>query len=240
MADGEMKRVNEALGRLQSLDRRLRELDSVIESVPGRRAAGEGRLASARQALDAARGSAENDALTRRRLEREIAQIEGERAKYQTQQISVKTNKEYDALRAEISRAGERISAAEDDVLALLEKESEHERTVAEGTAALQDDEARAAQELAALEAERASAEADRAELQSTRQAAVEDVGPATMSIYQRIGATRDGLAVVQVSNESCGGCYSAVPPQKVAEVRGASKIVHCEYCGRILVHEPT
>ena len=82
MADGDMKNANAALARLQSLDGRLMELDRLIGGIPGRRAAVEARLGEARGVVEAAKGGAETDAATRRKLEREIEQIESAGLKY--------------------------------------------------------------------------------------------------------------------------------------------------------------
>ena len=48
----------------------------------------------------------------------------------------------------------------------------------------------------------------------------------------------RNGLAVVSVERNACGGCYAAVPPQRQSEIKHAKKLIICEHCGRILVDE--
>jgi predicted nucleic acid-binding Zn-ribbon protein len=48
----------------------------------------------------------------------------------------------------------------------------------------------------------------------------------------------RNGLAVVTVERNACGGCFSAVPPQRQSEIKQAKKIIICEHCGRILVDD--
>src|SRR5699024_6513248 len=53
---------------------------------------------------------------------------------------------------------------------------------------------------------------------------------------YDKIRRTyRNGLAIVSIERESCGGCFNAVPPQVQAEIRQRTKIIACEKCGRIL-----
>jgi predicted nucleic acid-binding Zn-ribbon protein len=56
--------------------------------------------------------------------------------------------------------------------------------------------------------------------------------------LYERIRKAKGGLAVVPVKRNACGGCYNAVPPQKVLELRRNNKIYTCEHCGRILVSD--
>jgi predicted nucleic acid-binding Zn-ribbon protein len=57
------------------------------------------------------------------------------------------------------------------------------------------------------------------------------------LASYERIRKNyRNGLAVVPVQREACGGCFNAVPPQRQSEIRQHKKIIVCENCGRVLV----
>ena len=59
------------------------------------------------------------------------------------------------------------------------------------------------------------------------------------MYSYDRIRKNyRNGLAVVPVERDACGGCFYAIPPQKQSEIRQRKKVIVCENCGRILVDE--
>jgi uncharacterized protein len=56
---------------------------------------------------------------------------------------------------------------------------------------------------------------------------------------YKRIRKNaRNGLAVVAVDRDACGGCFNKIPPQRQLDIRMCRKIIVCEYCGRILVDE--
>lgn len=64
-----------------------------------------------------------------------------------------------------------------------------------------------------------------------------QDVDERFLHSYDRIRQNyRNGLAVVPVERDSCGGCFHAVPPQKQSEIKLRKKIMVCENCGRILV----
>ena len=66
---------------------------------------------------------------------------------------------------------------------------------------------------------------------------AKEHVDPRMLGAYERIrGSYPNGLAVVPVLRDSCGGCFNAIPPQKQSEIRLHKKVIVCENCGRILV----
>ncbi|MDR1848060.1 MAG: C4-type zinc ribbon domain-containing protein [Bacteroidales bacterium] len=59
------------------------------------------------------------------------------------------------------------------------------------------------------------------------------------LNAYKRIrNASRNGLAVVTVDRDACGGCFSKIPHQRQMDIRKHKKIIVCEYCGRILVDD--
>ena len=70
-------------------------------------------------------------------------------------------------------------------------------------------------------------------------QSAREDVEPRLLMSYDRIRQNyRNGLAVVPVERDACGGCFHSIPPQKQSEIKLRKKIMVCENCGRILVDD--
>jgi len=67
-------------------------------------------------------------------------------------------------------------------------------------------------------------------------QAIIED---RLLTAYKRIRSNaRNGLAVVSVQRDACGGCFNQIPPQRQLDIRSRRKIIVCEYCGRILVDD--
>ena len=62
-------------------------------------------------------------------------------------------------------------------------------------------------------------------------------VDPRLLVSFERIRKNyRNGLAVVSIVRDACGGCFNAIPPQKQSEIRQHKKIMVCENCGRVLV----
>lgn len=62
-------------------------------------------------------------------------------------------------------------------------------------------------------------------------------IEPRLLSAFKRIRKNaRNGLAVVTVERDACGGCFNKIPPQRQLDIRMRKKIIVCEYCGRILV----
>lgn len=59
------------------------------------------------------------------------------------------------------------------------------------------------------------------------------------LTAFNRIRTNaRNGLAVVCVDRDACGGCFNKIPPQRQLDIRSRKKIIVCEYCGRILVDD--
>ena len=57
------------------------------------------------------------------------------------------------------------------------------------------------------------------------------------MTAYKRIRSkVANGLAVVSVEREACGGCFSQIPPQRQLDIKMHKKVIVCEHCGRIMV----
>ena len=59
----------------------------------------------------------------------------------------------------------------------------------------------------------------------------------ASLNAYKRLrGNVRNGLAVVPVLRDACGGCFNTVPPQRQMDIAARKKVIVCEHCGRVLV----
>jgi len=90
----------------------------------------------------------------------------------------------------------------------------------------------------AEIEGERARMEGEREAALAERDVAVGQVGSSAKVEYDRLCKKKAGVALVRIRNGCCGGCYQAVPPQKIAEAKLRKGIVYCEYCGRIVTWE--
>ena len=89
------------------------------------------------------------------------------------------------------------------------------------------------------IELEKISADTEKEEkmLAEKSEEARLKVDPRLLGAYTRIRASyRNGLSVVPILRDSCGGCFNVIPPQRQSEIRQHKKIIVCEHCGRILV----
>ena len=64
-----------------------------------------------------------------------------------------------------------------------------------------------------------------------------ESIEARLLSAFKRIRkGARNGLAVVDIQRDACGGCFNKIPPQKQMDIKLRKKIIVCEYCGRIMI----
>jgi predicted nucleic acid-binding Zn-ribbon protein len=82
-----------------------------------------------------------------------------------------------------------------------------------------------------------AETEKEEKDLMKASEKATEGIEERLVNAYRRVRSnTRNGLAVVPVERDACGGCFNKIPPQKQLDIRMNKKILVCEHCGRIMV----
>ncbi|UCF64318.1 MAG: hypothetical protein JSW33_00385 [bacterium] len=172
----------------------------------------------------------------RRMFQMEIEAGNEKLKKYEEQLYKVQTNKEYDAISLEIDTKKMEIKELENKILQSLEDEEELKKNIEE----LESDIKKLEEQLTDYRKELAEivqhTEAEEARLKKERQDILTEIDRRYQSQYDRIRKAKSGLAVVPIKKNSCGGCYSAVPPQKIVEIREMNRLYTCEYCGRILI----
>lgn len=155
--------------------------------------------------------------------------------KYEEQQMNVRNNREYDAITKEmelqsleIQICEKRIREAEAKIEAKNLEIAETEAAQAERNKDLDSKK----RELIMITSESKDEEN---KLKESREKAAAKVDERLLNSYNKIrGNARNGLAVVSIKRDACGGCFNLVPPQRQAEVRERKKIIVCEHCGRI------
>lgn len=220
---------------LQEIDRRLDDLERAKGDLPRIVQELQSRLEEQNELLAQKTEELEAVQKERRHAEREIASLTEAKKKYEEQLYSVTTNKEYDAVTLEIETAAQKIDELETAVLQLIDREealAKERQELEEAIAALQKE--LEAQSKVLNEKIEANARVE-AELRSAREGLVSKIRVDFLRRYERIRSHKDGLAVVPIVRNSCGGCYTQIPPQKSMEVRDGDKLVSCESCGRIL-----
>ena len=126
-------------------------------------------------------------------------------------------------------------SVIEDKVLELFDKADAVKNEVEKEKQKLKDEEKVFAAEKKKID-DRVKEIDDRlAQLEAQRKQALQDIDPKILGQYERILANRDGLAIVTVKGNSCGGCNMFVPPQVINLIKMYEHIITCEMCNRML-----
>jgi predicted nucleic acid-binding Zn-ribbon protein len=225
---------------LQLVDLDLQEIQEMKGDLPHTVAALQARMDEMKANLDALNATIKESKLTRERADNEIIELAAKVEKYKGQQLSVKSNKQYDALTREIENAEQRSILLQQG----MEEAENRLHTAKTDSDALKAQMEELNGELKERQKELKGVnkehEKEELKLQHEREKIIVRLGKEDIDRYQRILNAKGGVAVVPVKRSACGGCFSRVPPQKILELRKNSQILVCEQCGRILVSEST
>ena len=226
-----------ALYELQKIDSKIDEINKVKGELPLEVQDLEDEMTGLKTRIDNINAEIEElNTLTKQR-KREVDQAKILIGNYKEQQNNVRNNREFDAITKEIEYQELEIELAEKRLkeyaagVKAKKLQLEEAEAVAEGRAA---DLAAKKNELEGIEAETAPQVAEY-EVQADRVKA--KIDERLLSAYGRIRSNvRNGLAVVTVKRDACGGCFNRIPPQRQVEIRQGKKLIVCEYCGRIMI----
>lgn len=157
--------------------------------------------------------------------------------KYETQQSNVKNSREFDSLTKEIENQKLDAELAEKyirEFSLLLKDRKENMEKTREAYEERKKDLEMKQKELESIVSETAKEEDS---LQRKAEQIHSQVDARVLSAYRKVrNNARNGLAVVTVKRDACGGCFNKIPPQRQLDIKMSKKIIVCEYCGRILV----
>lgn len=160
-------------------------------------------------------------------------------SRYEEQQNNVRNNREYESLAKEIEYQGVEIQNSEkkiSKVQANVEIKTEEIKVL---ETELKEKGEILSQKKSELDGLIAEHEEKEAELMQKAEAFKEKIEPRLLTAFERIRKNaRNGLAIVQISRDACGGCFSTIPPQRQLDIRLHKKIIVCEACGRIFIDE--
>jgi predicted nucleic acid-binding Zn-ribbon protein len=159
--------------------------------------------------------------------------------KYEKQSGNVKNNREFEAINKEMEMQQLEVKLAEKHIKDATEEIAEKgivlekaKKNIAMKDSVLATKKGELDKIIAANEKEEKHFNKQAAEAKS-------HVDNRLLASYEKIRKSyRNGLAVVSVERDACGGCFNAIPPQKQSEIKQHKKVMVCENCGRILVDE--
>ncbi len=221
--------------KLQEIDYFLGELERSKEYLPDMMENLKRELAESQLKYETAMSDLEDANLKQKTLELEVKTKEVDLQKYQQQMMSIKTNKEYDALVAEIDMIKKGISSMETDLLETIELISTLEANINEYKEKLSHIKDNNSKQLAILQ-EKIDTIGDKVSAKNGERATVTtEISRQVFSIYDRVRKGKGGSAIVPVKSRACGACFKTLTPKKVQEIKKALKILTCDNCGRLL-----
>lgn len=159
--------------------------------------------------------------------------------KYETQQQNVSNDREYQAVEREIEFQNLEVQHAEKDVKEAKIKLNDTLKSKENINELLKLKQEIFKSKEAELKKIIKETEKEEKEISILSDKAKESVDAHLLNSYERIRSNfRNGLAVVPILRDSCGGCFNTIPPQKQVEILQHKKIIICEHCGRILTDE--
>ena len=227
----------ELLITLQDIDNQLLELKQERGDLPETVERLRAEIEETTLLLDNKREEQLNAGKERRRIENEVELAKVSLKKYQDQLFRVTTNREYDAITTEIETAKAVINNGEAHIIDLLGQEEELAETVSNLENHLEKIKSEFEVRDAELQEKIAETSDHEAGLNARRTKIVNQLAKPIYAHYERIHmAKEDGMGVASVYNGACGGCFAAIPPQKLMEIATMDDFILCETCGRILV----
>lgn len=228
----------ETLCEMQKLDTQLIEHERKRAQAPKRLAEIEHDLQNAKDKVVKEKEIIEELDKERRRKEKELDSEKERIKKVQSKLYEIKTNKEYQAVLKETEAAQAANDKTEEEVILLLERIEELRKDYDASVAYVKKRDKEVDAEKKELEKEMVSVESVVTALRKERDKLVSRVSGEAKARYKVLMEKRSGLAVVNVKNGVCLGCYMNIPPQLFLEVTRNARLITCPSCNRIFCYQ--
>lgn len=201
----------------------VRDLEDEIEGLETRISNYEGEISELKKAVT--------------NKKQQIKNAQSKIEKYDDQMKNVRNNREYESLSKELEYEKLEIELFEKNIREFQEQQADKRQQI-EGAQQILDERHNDLEHKQEELKEIVNETQEREErLKKEWDEIASKIESRLLQAYKRIRSNaRNGLAVVTVWRDACGGCFNEIPPQRQLEIRSRKKIIVCEYCGRILV----
>jgi uncharacterized protein len=159
--------------------------------------------------------------------------------KYEEQQNNVRNNREYDSLSKEIEFQTLEIELSKKKISEFTVEQKEKTEQIEAAKTNLEELSGDLASKKNELDEIVSDTKKEEEVLLNKSEEIQKLIEPRLLTAYKRIRSNaRNGLSVVLVERDACGGCFNKIPPQRQLDIKSRKKIIVCEYCGRILVDD--
>jgi len=228
----------EKLIELQGIDTKLRDLNDLLGDLPSRVEELDQQEESIKNSLVEQKDRLKELEVEMHKRDVSIAQINDKINKFKDQLFLVTNNKQYDALMLEIDHLKEQRATNETESIAFLEEKE----TLTESVESMESGLGELSQNLRVrrekLETAISQSAEEKSSLEQQRTEQVNGIDLNIVSVYDRVMKAKDGLAVVHLSDSSCGGCGARIPAQTITEVRAKIVMHRCDVCGRFIYNQ--
>ena len=167
----------------------------------------------------------------------DITSAESSVERYKKQLDEVKNNREYDTLTKEIEFQSLEIQLCNKKIKEALIKVEEKNADLAEADELIKDRMAALKDKKEELDEIMQETRDEEEKLKNKASELEGTIEPRLLSSFKRIRKnSRNGLGIVYVQRDACGGCFNKIPPQRQLDIKMHKKVIVCEYCGRIMI----
>jgi uncharacterized protein len=223
---------------LQRLDLTIRKISHDLQQIPKEDRKIDEKVASVREPLEEVRNTLEHLETERKELNTSLESLEEKERALKVKMPEIKSNEEYSALLKEMDHVKREKENAEEQALKDMDELEALKAKLPDLEKAYNEGEATVASERAALKEKQEKLEGDLLQKKKDRQALQKDIHPGWFQKYTHIAAQRNGLAVVEVKDHTCQGCFIGIRPKTIQDLRYGEEVLVCEGCQRILYLE--
>ena len=167
----------------------------------------------------------------------EIETAKASVAKYKEQQENVRNNREYDFLSKEIEFQSLEIELCEKRIREFTEQEAAKAKELEASNVQLEERQQDLEVKKNELDEIISETKQEEEKLRDKAKDLETKIEPRLLQSFKRIRKnSRNGLGIVYVQRDACGGCFNKIPPQRQLDIRLRKKVIVCEYCGRIMI----
>jgi len=228
--------IIDKLLELQDHDLRIHRIQTELKDVPIRKSRELERLKDHTEAMKKAEDALKERQSVLKQNELEVTSKKEKIAKLRTQQMSLKTNKEFQTMAVEIETIEKSIRRDEDGEIEIMETIEAAKADVAARKKELDAEKALVQEDITVLDERIASLDSELKEEQVIRAKLQQDVEPEWLRRYDvMLKSKRGGAVLVSAEGGVCGGCHMTLPPYQQHGARKRVEMVICSYCGRML-----
>ncbi len=167
----------------------------------------------------------------------DIAEAQNSVARYKKQLDEVRNNREYDTLTKEIEFQSLEIELCDKKIKEALARVEERTHDMEQTEQLIDDRQAALDEKKGELDEIMQETREEEEKLKQQSKELEAKIEPRLLSSFKRIRKNaRNGLGIVYVQRDACGGCFNKIPPQRQLDIKMHKKIIVCEYCGRIMI----